>query len=265
MPVELVTPEVLLGTHSEDPDELAVLAESSSFAVRHAVVRNPACPVPVLAALLNDAEATVHMGIAGNEATPVELLRDIAADEDKLFACQQHLISNKNTPADVLAAVARVTHHHVSFSDLIDHPNTSPELLTELCELSGHGQRKVRKEAASALALPVLSTISRDVRDVVRSFQAVDWIEPEGLVAVLSGALAALDARTFEIVDDVMDHAHAMAALGVAPVDILDASEILAALPESFLVAGLALVAEHLGDPIAAARAAKRLADNRYA
>ncbi len=263
-PVDAATPQAILAAESSaDPHTLAALAKSSKFSVRYAVVRNHNCPVEVLRTCLDDLEATIHMGIAANPNTPATLLGEIAADEDKLFACHIHLLDNPDTPSDVLERIIYVAHEPKVLMDAARHPNASKQLLNDLIELSGDGNRHVRNAAAGVLALPVLELASKDANDVIRRIQSVNWIEPAGLVAVLNGAIAALDTRTFEIVDDLLDNAHEMAAYGVAPDDILETARILAGLPDSFLVAGYALVAEQVANPVAAAKAAERLARNR--
>jgi hypothetical protein len=109
-------------------DVLAHLAEDSANLVRRHVAENPRTSQAVLKRLAYDHEAEVRLAVAENSCTSPELLARLDSDADVRYGVAE----NPHMPMNILADLARDDNPYIRFRALKTLKNLSPELQAKL-------------------------------------------------------------------------------------------------------------------------------------
>lgn len=104
--------ELVLAKDSQTtPEQLSVLAESLSTAVKVAVARNPRTPEYALYRLLSDSDRLVRNGVSINPSIPLAMRRRIVSTEPDVNIVAQLIANSREQDRVELAALARKSPH----------------------------------------------------------------------------------------------------------------------------------------------------------
>ncbi|HLO49902.1 MAG TPA: hypothetical protein VK211_15905, partial [Kamptonema sp.] len=194
-----------------DPQQLAILAESSWSWVRLAVAQNPYAPPEVLVKLAGDTYEKIQLAVARNPASPEgaiamlanhpensvrdavakhpklreQFLLDLLNSQDSSF--DQVINRNPYLPPSVLERLAQEPKY---YNYLIQHPTTSGNILAEIRDRVNDLKRAEIARHPQVLA-STLEQLAQDSNSRVRLAVALNSKTPEQLRSQLLEQLAA--------------------------------------------------------------------------
>ena len=151
-----------------EPTVLKQLAGDEELSIRGGIAGNPATPPEVLKLLASD--SLVCRTVAGNRNTPIEILKTLAADRDPQI--RYRVAGNPNTPPEILESLLNDYNNSVNennsliFEAVAKNPNTPPEILKSLAANSEKQVIKRESKNSNSLSLEermeILRTASRN-------------------------------------------------------------------------------------------------------
>lgn len=189
-----------------DPQQLAILAESSWPWVRLAVAQNPYAPPEMLIKLAGDAYEKIQLAVARNPASPEGAIAILAnhpensireavakhpnASESTLLqllpSYSNVIINRNNLPISVLEQLAGDRNLHYS---LLKQPNLPGAILAQMVDSSSESNRAKIAEHPQVLA-STLEQLARDADPKVRLAVAQNLNTPDALRSQLLQQLA---------------------------------------------------------------------------
>ena len=179
-----------------NPEYLRKISHDKEGMVRCQVAGNTATPADVLALLADDPydnctdgrndTKLVRAAVAGNPSTPIDLLRKLSRDP----SCLASIARNSNTPVNILEELAEDNDSYAMYG-MTYNPCTPSHILERIVRLHPNGilvlERVARHPNTSAATLSILSAQNTDSRSyMVRMAVASNLNTPSDILVNLS-------------------------------------------------------------------------------